>query len=278
MKVFGRILAICTTIFASLAEVIAITVAFCLVLAPAFPRERTADKLTFDAASIKSWDPTVPPKQPVMLVRFSPGRITAQCVNLEDLVDYAFNLLRTAPINGLPPSARVTCFEKGTDRFIVEATMPPNTTEAQSRQMMQTLLADRFKLSSHWEKKVTRFYALTVSKGGPKMPVYNPKIPVKPLACPTDDPGCHKLYSGPTVPLFANTLSFLARLDHPVIDKTGLRGRYDFALLWASDTAETSSAPSLTTALREQLGLEMKLQTGPVDVLVIDHVERPSGN
>jgi uncharacterized protein (TIGR03435 family) len=262
----------------NLRRTIAFTIILVTIFAAAPPRSHSADKLVFDAASIKSWDPTVPPKQPVMVIRFSPGRITAQCVNLENLVDYAYNLLRTAPVDGLPPWAHVTCFEKGTDRFIVEATMPSNTTEEQSRQMMQTLLADRFKLSSHWGKKVMRFYALTVSKGGPKMPAYNPRIPVKPLACPTDDPGCHKLFSGPTVPLFADTLSFFARLDHPLIDKTGLTGRYDFALLWASDTAETSSAPSLPTALREQLGLEMKLQTGPVDVLVIDHVEKPSGN
>lgn len=272
MKRSRRLVAVCGTFFAGagLCAMAAIGVTSTSVHA--------TEKLSFDAASIKTWDPTVQPKDPVMLVRFSPGRITGRCVNLENLVAYAYNLTRNAPVDGLPPWSRTSCFEKGADRFTVEATMPPDTTEAQSRQMMQTLLAERFKLAVHYQKNTMKYYALTVSRGGPKMAAYAPKVPLKTPTCPSNDPGCHRLASGPTVPLFADMLQLFARLDHPIIDKTGLTGKYDFVLLWASDTAENSSAPSLTTALREQLGLEMKLQTGPVDVLTVDHAERPSGN
>jgi uncharacterized protein (TIGR03435 family) len=73
-------------------------------------------------------------------------------------------------------------------------------------------------------------------------------------------------------------------VDRPIEDHTGLSGPIDFTLdfapTWAANTdaADQSSLPSFFTALREQLGLELKAQTGPVDVIVIDHVEMPSAN
>jgi uncharacterized protein (TIGR03435 family) len=68
------------------------------------------------------------------------------------------------------------------------------------------------------------------------------------------------------------------RLGRIVVDQTGLNGRFDFTLDWAPDQATNSSAPSLVTALREQLGLRLESQRSPVEVLVIDRIERPSEN
>lgn len=68
------------------------------------------------------------------------------------------------------------------------------------------------------------------------------------------------------------------RVDRPLIDKTGLQGLFDFHLQYARDAAQDAAAPSIFTALQEQLGLKLSADTGPVDVLVIDHVEKPSDN
>jgi uncharacterized protein (TIGR03435 family) len=80
----------------------------------------------------------------------------------------------------------------------------------------------------------------------------------------------------------ASLSEFTGRLGglvgRPVIDKTGLTGTYYLDLKWAGETSPASSLPSLPTALKEAFGLELKPETGPVDVLVIDHAEKPSPN
>jgi uncharacterized protein (TIGR03435 family) len=180
------------------------------------------------------------------------------------------------------------------DRFDIVAKAPneirPNLDEQMA--MLRKLLADRFKLTFHREKRDLSFYALTVAKGGSKLK----ESTVSPDAFPEGPPPLIFVLAPQVVKLpgrnatMAELASVMQRaaLDHPVVDKTGLSGRYDFDLEWAPDetqfggaipkSADDSGRPDLFKALQEQLGLKLEATKGPVDVLVIDHVERPSEN
>jgi uncharacterized protein (TIGR03435 family) len=161
--------------------------------------------------------------------------------------------------------------------------------------MLQAMLADRFKLKAHPENREGPVYYLIVARNGPKLKQATPgesypKGPV-PLRFPWQagsvvmgvppDPGSTKRL-GLGAPIVRLTETLSAWLHCPVIDKTGLTGKYDFQLQWtASEGAETGPAanwPSLFTAIQEQLGLKLESGKGPVPILVIDHVEKASGN
>jgi len=245
--------------------------------APSPPQ--TNQKLTFDVASIKSWQPNQPLPKIMTGIRFSVGSIYATCATLNSLVHYAYHLGISGQVSGFPAWAQVPC---GPDTFSLEATMSPETTQDQSRQMMQALLEDRFKLRVHWEKKEMPVFFLVAGPGGPKLTHYDPKAsrPVnhESLACPEDDPGCSGHFGRSTMSELADRLGFGIGPRRPVIDKTGLSGEYVLNFIWASENAEASSLPSLATALRENFNLLLKPETAPIDILVIDHVEKPSPN
>jgi len=159
---------------------------------------------------------------------------------------------------------------------------------AQMRTMIRQLMTDRFKLTFHREKRELSAYAITVAPGGPKMT----KNDANPNGLPSllfrglgNLPG-----SNATVADLANVMQS-AVLDRPVVDKTGLQGRYDFTLQWTPDETQfnqmgvrvpppspDATAPVLFTAFQEQLGLKLESTKAPVEVLVIDRIERPSEN
>jgi uncharacterized protein (TIGR03435 family) len=160
----------------------------------------------------------------------------------------------------------------------------PQNIEAASRKSrqqlyqlrLQAMLADRFRLKLHVVTKDLPIYALIVAKAGPKVRK-------------SVDPGgylhTHMLPNGAEmearnidIPAFADRISL--ELQRKVVDETGLAGRYDFELKWTPDNVQTpdASAPSLFTAVQEQLGLKLQHRTGPVEVYVIDHVEAPTAN
>jgi uncharacterized protein (TIGR03435 family) len=155
----------------------------------------------------------------------------------------------------------------------------------QIKQMLRTIMTDRFHLSLRHETKELLVYALTIGKNGPRMKVR------------TDGDGGAAftlLISGPRWPVrnapMAQMVSVLQMvvLDRPVLDKTGLTGRFDFDLAWTPDETQFGgrgatmpgdpNAPNIFTAFQEQLGLKLEPQKAPIDVLVIDRVERPSEN
>ncbi|HWF10941.1 MAG TPA: M56 family metallopeptidase, partial [Bryobacteraceae bacterium] len=168
----------------------------------------------------------------------------------------------------------------------------PSVTNPEVWEMMRSLLAERFHLKYHVESRQLPIYALTVAKGGPK------------LKRPEDGPCGEKIRAGescagigPIAPFAAgitNTtigalVSALARSvqDRPIVDKTGLTGKYDALVRWMPDNMKPGDfanvAPelrpddvSLFTALEEQLGLKLEAQKGPIDVLVVDSIEKPS--
>jgi uncharacterized protein (TIGR03435 family) len=157
------------------------------------------------------------------------------------------------------------------ERYDIAAKFPAGTPLQEVRVMLQNLLADRFRLKLHRESKEVPIYALVAAKNGPKLNESAPGI--------QGSIGMSNGHlSGKGVPLSAlvDRLSgSVFQLGRPVVDRTGISGLYDFTLDWASD----DSAPSLFTALQEQLGLRLEAQKGTVEVLVVDSMERkPSAN
>ncbi|MGA9670343.1 MAG: TIGR03435 family protein, partial [Terracidiphilus sp.] len=155
--------------------------------------------------------------------------------------------------------------------------------------MIQKLLADRFKLTFHKDKKELSVYVLSVSKTGAKM--------TKNDSAPNGLPalffqGLGKLNVRNALMTDFTGLMQSAVLDRPVLDQTGLAGRFDFSLNWTPDDSQfagmgarvpppTDSAdapPNLYTAIQEQIGLKLDATKAPADVMVIDHVEKPSAN
>ena len=141
--------------------------------------------------------------------------------------------------------------------------------------MLQALLAERFQLKFHSEAKEVSGYALLVAKNGPKL---------KPS--PPDAQGGMRMNTpGQTVAMTVTKWSmeqlarqFSGQTQQPVLDKTGLAGEYDFQLMFVPDGASDTSAPELLTAIQEQLGLKLEPTKVPIEVLVIDHAEKPSEN
>jgi len=241
-------------------------------------------RLTFDVASIHEWGPGQGPPGPVTSgVQFSAGRVRSQCASFRSLIFYAYQLTGSERLEGLPKWGAASCgYPDSAGTFAIEATMPANTTGAQSREMMQTLLAERFNLVAHWETRQLPVYALKIAPGKSKLtpsdPTKDPPIQPGSIGCPGDDPQCRIFCCGSsTLTALAGTLTLL--LEHPVIDQTGLTGSYNFGVLtWAGEESVGSSLPSLATLLRESFGLELKAERGPVPVLVINHAEKPSPN
>jgi uncharacterized protein (TIGR03435 family) len=163
------------------------------------------------------------------------------------------------------------------DRYDIEAKADRSYSLAELHVIMQNLLADEFKLQFHRDIKSGPVYALTVDKSGSKM---------KPNDSPQDFEIPLKGGRGTTIATRESMEHFcwflgqmLQRDERPVIDKTGLAGYYDFTLTFAPEPpGDASEGPTIFEALKQQLGLRLEAQKGPVTYFVIDHVERPAAN
>jgi uncharacterized protein (TIGR03435 family) len=163
-------------------------------------------------------------------------------------------------------------------RFDVEGKTDHATNRPERMQLLQALLADRFKLVLRRQSKEVPVYALIVDKSGSKLRENTDKglSQMSPIA--------RGQINFHNIPMQVLTGQFLTGASgRPVADETGLKGSYDFDLKYTPDQ-QGGAAPSdppfpdLFTALREQLGLRLESQKGPVDFLIIDHAERPSDN
>lgn len=151
---------------------------------------------------------------------------------------------------------------------------------AQQQEMIQKLLADRFQLKFHREMHGLPVYAIRIAKGGPKLALAadpNEK-PIEQSDHPDSATTVHAYSSAPI-----SYLSLIEQLwsDRPLVDQTGLTGRYDFVLRYSSDeihNSDPNAPPGLFTAVQQELGLKFESTRAPVEVFVIDHVERPSEN
>jgi uncharacterized protein (TIGR03435 family) len=165
----------------------------------------------------------------------------------------------------------------------------PDASPDELRQMLQALLAERFKLAVHRDTKQGTVYRLVQAKSGPK--IEEAKEPGKPSTTP-GAPGTARFGGQPLIfrnMAMAGLVNTVANfLGSPVHDETGLEGRYNFTLEWTiarpapSDAAGSrptaDPGPSIFGALQEQLGLKLEPSKGPIDILVVDHAEKATPN
>jgi uncharacterized protein (TIGR03435 family) len=208
-------------------------------------------------------------------IRRSAGRLRMENVPLRKLTLWAY---------GVPDDREYALAGPdwmATERFDIQATFPADTTPEQVRTMTQRLLAERFQLKLHSETRERPIYALVVAKGGPKIQAVEDG-----QARTSGAPGQFEA-TKITMLKFADMLARFT--GQKVVDDTGLKGVYDFTLEWSPEqtkmpapedgVAAGPSGPSVFTALQEQLGLKLEGRRGPVDILVVDHMEKvPTAN
>jgi bla regulator protein BlaR1 len=250
--------------------------------------------LAFESASVKPNKTDTPMAgfnikgKPFSAAMFKPDRFMATNFTLLQLVRMAYRV-QDSQILGGPDWLKSEKYDLDAKigGTVVEelSKLGPNQSALERGKMLQTLLADRFKLALHFDTRELRAYTLTVSDNGPKLQTAKPgdTYPNGPkrVGGLSAGPGLWESEHGRIVfqgrPI-SSLVQFLSdRLNRIVLDKTGLTDNYDFALQWTPIPPESSS-PSILGAVHDQLGLKLQLQTSPVGVLVIDHAEQPSGN
>jgi len=242
---------------------------------------------TYEVASVR---PNLNP-DPAWRMEFTADGLSALDVTLEYALQEAFGVYDDRLWSGGPAWIKDKRFDINAK---YDVTKYPKPTIEQRRAMLQQLMAERFKLVIHHETKDFPLYALVISKHGP-------------LFKDTAENNLHRSdtwgvtcwhtrsrrgvleMSGCPMEALASSLGGMARgdLGRKVVDKTGLKGHYDFKLNWtpmmttspaAATNGVDTGGPSVFTAVKEQLGLELKPVTGPLDTIVIDHVEMPAEN
>jgi bla regulator protein BlaR1 len=239
------------------------------------------------AYSVASIKPNKSSDDRFMLRPMPGGGLTATGVTLKMLMGFAYGVF-AYQISGGPAWI-------GTERWDIEAKtdavqgqLPP----AQSGALLRALIEDRFQLKARLENKEIPVYELVVTKNGSKLKP-NPEDPAKAKRSAMLGNGTGT-FTNSSMAVLAARLS--QQLGRPVIDRTDLKGGYDFTLEWTPASGEggaellglppraeppaagESNGPSIFTALQDQLGLKLESTKGPADILVIDHVERPSEN
>jgi bla regulator protein blaR1 len=256
--------------------------AFIVLLLALAARPQTAErKPVFEAASIK---PTATTDNSSSRFNTDPGRMEAQNWTFKSyiLVAYELKPYQLTGITGWMDSDRYDISAKLED--MGEGELPgkddprarKQAEDGRIRQALQVLLADRFHLRFHRDSKMMQGYAMSLAKGG-----FKPS-PVSGGSDPSMRYNDRHLTAKRTS--MDNMASFLVNiLNQPVVNRTGVEGFYDFTLDWTPDelhgrSSNTSQAPSIFTALQEQLGLRLDPRKVPVEVIAVDSAERPSEN
>jgi uncharacterized protein (TIGR03435 family) len=237
---------------------------------------------SFEVATIKP----SPPNRPGKGFGFRAGHFMTGNTNVDDLIAFAYGLHARQIVDG--PSWFAV------DLFDIEA--KPDTegrpNQKQMQIMVQKLLADRFQLKFHHDKRELSVYVITVASGGPKL--------TKTASGPNDSQAFFFRGLGDLVVRNQSMAEFATGMqsvvmDKPVVDQTGLTGKYDVQLKWTPDEGQfgqfrgtgtvvpppsndQNAPPSLYTAIQEQLGLKIGPGKASDDVIVVDHVEKPSEN
>ncbi len=209
----------------------------------------------------------------VINTKFGPDSVRFTNTPLRNLIEYGYQLKDYQLLGG---PAWIN-----SDGWDIDARAAHPASMSEKSEMMGTLLADRFQLRFHQEMRQLPVYRLVVAKGGPKLAQAREQDAEHRWGT-TPGPGFLRM-SGASMEEFAYWLS--TQLNQPIIESTGLTGRYDLKLEWADDSQPsgpdaTAEAPrmSIFAAVEYQLGLKLESTKGPVEVLIIDHVEKPSGN
>ena len=232
-------------------------------------------------ATIKPSDPA----QPEQIITLRGAEVITTNVTVHDLINLAY-WLHPKQLTGGPAWTESEKFDMAGKP---DAPGQPNVD--QMKMMIQKLLADRFQLKFHFEKRELSAYAVRIAKTGAKI--------TKSQDDPKGLPGWNfgRNASGMTMtfrnsPMSQFTAVLQNSMDKPVVDQSGLSERYDFTLTFTPDPAQAAllggppppaadnpdAAPDLFTAFQQQLGLKLESTKAPVDVMVIDKVEKPSEN
>jgi uncharacterized protein (TIGR03435 family) len=190
----------------------------------------------------------------------SPGRLVAENSSLDELIRFAYSL-KEYQVSG------PIWLNDDSESFDVLAKASPDTPKAEMRMMLQGLLRERFKLAAHRESKVLPIYELVVDKRGPRLKAADPAGRHR-----TSSGGGNMTATKVTMTDFAYELS--RDLKRPVLDKTGITGAFDFELHWVQAEDSVSSTTAFLTAIRDTIGLKLQSAKGPVEILVIDHIEK----
>jgi uncharacterized protein (TIGR03435 family) len=225
---------------------------------------------------------SVKPSQPGcggMSIGGNGNHFSARCITLWGLLYNAYEVRSFHDYPpGLPGWGDSTLFdiEAKTDDETAAATqkLSPGERNELNNQMLQTLLADRFKLRVHYETRIQTVDELVIAKSGSKLKQW----PAGQAPRGTSWGHNQIRLQGAGIDKLVFTLSDV--LSRKVIDKTGLTGNYDVDLKWTPDDQQgkPDAGPTLFTALNEQLGLKLESAKGPVNTLIVDHVEMPSPN
>ena len=235
---------------------------------------------SFEVATVKRSDPD---EKSRLLMMQGDHKFIGKNFTLKLLIAAAYDL-NAVEISGGPEWV-------GSEHFDIVAVTPGDVRPARVEQMamLRSLLAERFKLTFHREAKEFSIYELQVAKGGAKLKASSAAADVPPVV----GPGVvypQKIELPGRNASMADFVAVMQRaiLDRPVVDETGLTGRYDFDLVWAPDETQfgggvpvaSADAPSppLFTAMQEELGLRLEATRGMVQALVVDKVERPSAD
>jgi uncharacterized protein (TIGR03435 family) len=242
---------------------------------------------TFDVASVK------PNKSGSGMMRMMVKQDGFSCENisLKNLIASAY-VVRQDLISGGPGWVESQGFDVDAKVAAEDVAAMKKLIGRERNSMLQSLLADRFHLKVHIETKVLPIYDLVVAKGGSKL---TEVAPADVTAAEDKDPEHAKhpgmmtmgpgMLKGEALQMLsiANQISYV--LEKTIIDNTGLKGKYDIDLKWTPEEAKSGeddgsseSGASIFTAVQEQLGLKLVSTKGPVETLVIDHVELPSEN
>jgi uncharacterized protein (TIGR03435 family) len=258
---------------------LSLVAASCLALSAQTPIATSIDA-AFEVASIK-------PNRSGATNSSTSGRagsFTATNVTARQLIIYAYRL-RQFQLTGGPGWIN-------SERFDIQARSPENA-KVDNPAMTRALLRDRFKLVAHTETRQEQIYALVLARqdGRP-----GPQLTASTLNCAPSEPGAASpcgtntsvnetsgrvTATGQSLEQFANVLGSFG-LSRMVVDRSGLKGQFDFELRWTPDTrvaagpAQADDAPSIFAALQEQLGLRLDSQRGPVEFLVVDSIEQPT--
>jgi uncharacterized protein (TIGR03435 family) len=233
----------------------------------------------YDVVSIKLHDTSKdPPNQQSSGISTNDHVFTASNASLEMIMEFAYDI-KSDQISGLSGPASNAHFDIEAKVLAPDDGKPAKLTDSQLAAMIIPLFADRFHLKAHLAPKTLPVYDLVVNRGGPKIKLSQQE---------GEDPSVNMNWNNNDKVLTAKRASMtdLAtalgdEVHRPVIDKTGLAGSADITLKWSDDVAAEQGGPdviSIFTALEEQLGLKLQPSKGPVETLVIDHVEMPTEN
>ncbi len=216
----------------------------------------------FEVVSIKPGDPG----DPASSARSTRGGLEMKNTTLNNLVRGAYNL-NEFQLAGGPKWA-------DTAKFDIVAKLPAGAAREQTQQMLQAMLAERFKLVFHRETRTIPEYALVVGKDGPKLRASSEEE--KKQSRTSQGPRMIKA-TGTTVEALARML--ISAVGAPVLNRTGLEGEYNFDLRFAPLMGGTEETlPDIFGAVQQQLGLKLEPIKGPVEVLIVDKAEMPTPN